>query len=218
LGVIGGITAMLLLSGGSLLDSANESLLSFNDKPASTDVQQTDTGSLAIEAVDVSSIDRAIRASNHIIAVLDDTQFTLDGHRQVYVEGELWGVSAVLRLEEVTSLDGPWITVDTGALIESAISDLDIEQFSDLGVGRVDELSHEEMDDVLSGIEFTSTDYAVNSVKYEIDTESIYVTIQPKSGSILALVPFESPPNLWGGPIPKTSSGQGSIGNVGSAN
>ncbi len=212
------VGALLLLSGGSLLDSANDALLPFNDQSASTGDRQANTGSLTTEAVDIPPVDSAIRANSHIGAVVGDIQFTVDGHRQVYVEGELWGVSAILKLEETTSLDGPWITVDTGALMQTAMSDLDIEQFSDLGVGRVDELSHEEIDDVLSDLEFTSADYTVNSAEYEVDTASIYVTIQPTSGSILALVPFEPPPNLWSGPVPKVGSGHGSIGNVGSAN
>ena len=125
------------------------------------------------------------------------------------MENELWGVSAILKLDDVTSLDGPWITVDTGALVESATSDLDIEQFPDLGERRVDEYTHEELDDALAGLEITAEDYIVRTDTYEVDTEFIYVTIQPESGSILTLVPFDPPPNPSGGPVPETGSGLG---------
>ncbi|WP_419918891.1 hypothetical protein [Candidatus Poriferisocius sp.] len=152
--------ASLLLSGGTLLDSTNGALFPSSDQPVHVSDNRANTGSQSTETLDITSIDRTIRASSDIEVVVGDVQFTIEDHRKVYVEDELWGVSAILRLSKTTSLDGPWITANDN----------------------------------------------VSMAMYEVDTESIYVAIQPKTGSILTLVPFEAPPNLWGGPVPKIGS------------
>ena len=173
--------AALVLSGGSLLESVEDVMLESSDQPASPDPQM-------IEVLNVGSVDRAIRGNDSIGTAVDDVNFAIEERRLVYVEDELWGVSAVLRLDEMTSLDGPWITVDTESLIESANTNFDAEYIS--------QLPHEEIDHMLSDYEFTSADYTTSADTYEADTELIYVTIQPRSGKVLTLVPHSEPPSV----------------------
>ena len=106
------ICTAMLLSCGSDLNGGDDRANQAEEQPALA-------GHQAPEVTDVESIDRAIRANSEVEAVLDEAQFTIEGHRLAYVENELWGVSATLRLDEATSLDGPWITVDDEALAET---------------------------------------------------------------------------------------------------
>ena len=50
-------------------------------------------------------------------------------------------------------------------------------------------------------------DYVVRADTYEVDTALLYVTIQPQTGKILTLVPFEEPPDPWDGAVPKYGPG-----------
>ena len=169
--------ALLVLSGGSLLGAANDALFSSSDQPASGDFQTS---------IDISNstVDRAIRENSDIVALLGDNSFVIEDRRPVYVENELWGVSAQLRLGEATTLNGPWITVDTDALLQSPDNGLP-------------QLSH---------IELTSDDYVTGTDTYEVTTEFLLVTIQPDTSVLLLLVPFTPPTNLWGDVGPTNSS------------
>lgn len=163
--------AMLVLSCGSR--SA--------DEPASGDSHTRSDFS-------VPTVDRAIRANSDIVALLGDDSFVIEDHRPLYVENEYWGVSALVRLDETTTLNGPWIT-------------------SDLGIGGLNELSHDERDQLFSGIELTPDDYVTRTDTYEATTEFLLVAIQPDTSTLLHLVPFTPPPGPWGDSGPTNGSG-----------
>ena len=193
------IGALLVLSGGSLLVTANDALFSSSDQSASRASQTS------IE-INNSAVDLAIRRNSEIVDLLGDDSFVIEDRRPVFVENELWGVSAQLRLDEATTLNGPWITVETDAFLKSAANDLLQDDSSGLGVGVANELTHEEHDQQLSHIELTSDDYVTGTDTYEVVTEFLLVTIQPDTSDLLTLVPFTQPTNLWGPAGPTTSS------------
>ena len=163
--------ALLVLSGGSLLGAANDALFSSFDQPASGDSRTS------ID-ISVSTVDRAIRGNSDIVALLGDDSFVIEDRRPVYVENELWGVSAQLRLDEARTLNGPWITVETDALLQSPDN----------------------------GLHLTSDDYVTGTDTYEVTTEFLLVTIQPDTSDLLTLVPFTPPTDLWGDVGPTNSS------------
>ena len=191
--------ALLVLSGGSVLGAANDALFGSSDQPASGDSQTSSD-------ISISTVDGAIRGNSDIVALLGDDSFVIKDRRPVYVENELWGVSAQLRLDEVTTLNGPWITVETDALLQSPDNGLLQDDSSDLGVGGSNELTHEERDRQLSHIELTSDDYVTGTDTYEVTTELLLVTIQPDTSVLLTLVPFSPPTNLGGDVGPTNSS------------
>ena len=195
------VGSSLLLSGGALLGAGDDVFSVPNVQPASASSSHIRT----LTPADIESAEKAIRGSEDISAVVSGVPFAIDDLRLAYVEDIFWGFSAVLRLDKATRLSGPWITVDTTALVASVRPDLDAE--------RVAKLTHDEMDKVLAGSDVTAANYTTRTDRYEVTTELILLTIQPETGDILRLVPFEEPPSLWGGTMPM--KGPGTLDNSG---
>lgn len=186
-----GLTALgssLIVSGGSILKAANDTLFGATDAPAGG--SQTGTG------FSVTAVDRAIQENNRIVSLLGDDTYAIESHRPVFVENEYWGVSAILRLDHAKTLDGPWVTVDTDALFEN-VKTTPVEAYTANPNVQVNELMDESDANGAATIELSARDYVTTTDSYSVTTERLIVSINPSTGNLLTLVPYAPPPNLW---------------------
>lgn len=183
--VVGAFVVATGLSGASL---------AFADDPPAARTEASKAPALDAEAVRAGVLDNPTVRSLLADRVAVENVRVAEP-RLAYVEGELWGVSAILRFDRDVELSGPWITVDDEALLRAALPEGDHRLEEEHAADGHD---HDTLDEIYaSGKALTAADYATEQRSYSETTRAVYVTLDLETGAVLNLSPFSDPPSAW---------------------
>lgn len=150
-------------------------------------------------AQEIRAARSGVAADRQFLQLKLGTNHRLVEPQPLMVEGERRGVVFIVELGEPLELTGPWVAIDERALLRKARPDLN---------PSVAGYDHDQLASLLADVDVDADDYETLERTESVTTSRLFVAYDSKAGRILALRPFNPPPD------PPRAASQGRSGEV----